>query len=157
MTVRRAEDKDAEQVLRLLRQVNKVHHDLRPDLFNLASKYTAEELHAIFTDEGKRVFVCEERGTVLGYIFTILYDHSGDNMLVPIKEMYIDDLCVDEAARGKGVATELYKHAVAYARETGCHNVTLNVWEGNNAALAFYEKMGMKPQKTKLETILDNA
>ena len=82
---------------------------------------------------------------------------SGDNMLVPIKEMYIDDLCVDEAARGKGVATELYKHAVAYARETGCHNVTLNVWEGNSVALAFYEKMGMKPQKTKLETILDNA
>lgn len=157
MTVRRAESKDTEQVLRLLRQVNRVHHDLRPDLFNLATKYTAEELRAIFTDEGKCVFVCEECGTVLGYIFTVQYDHSGDNMLVPIKELYIDDLCVDEAARGKGVATKLYKHAVAYARETGCHNVTLNVWEGNNSALAFYRKMGMKPQKTKLETILDNA
>ena len=97
-------------MLRLLRQVNKVHHDLRPDLFNLASKYTAEELHAIFTDEGTRVFVCEEHGTVLGYIFTILYDHGGDNMLVPVKELYIDDLCVDEAARGKGVATKLFKY-----------------------------------------------
>ena len=105
MTVRRAEDKDAEPVLRLLRQVNRVHHDLRPDLFNLASKYTAEELHAIFTDEGKRVFVCDERGTVLGYIFTILYDHNGDNMLVPIKELYIDDLCVARAWRPSCIST----------------------------------------------------
>ena len=157
MTIRRAENRDAAQVLHLLEQVNAVHHDIRPDLFNLATKYTGEELQKIFADSSKPVFVYDDGERVLGYIFTVLIDHSGDNMLVPIKEMYIDDLCVNEAARGKGVATELYKHAVAYARETGCHNVTLNVWEGNNAALAFYEKMGMKPQKTKLETILDNA
>lgn len=156
MNIRRAEAKDTAQVLDLLEQVNLVHHNIRPDLFNLATKYTDEELQKIFENASTPVFVYEENGKVLGYIFTCLIDHSGDNMLVPIKELYIDDLCVDEAARGQHVATKLYQHTVEYAKQTGCHNVTLNVWEGNDGALAFYRKMGMKTQKTKLEVIVNN-
>lgn len=152
--IRIANEKDTAAVLRLLGQVNRVHHDLRPDLFNLATKYTAAELETIFADENTRVFVCEENGSVLGYVFTVLIDHQGDNMLVPVKELYIDDLCVDEAARGKGVATKLFAYVRQYAREKGCYHITLNVWEGNDSALAFYRKMGMTPQKTKLEIIV---
>ncbi len=152
--IRIANEKDTAAVLRLLEQVNRVHHDLRPDLFNLATKYTAAELETIFADEDTRVFVCEENGSVLGYVFTVLIDHQSDNMLVPVKELYIDDLCVDEAARGKGVATKLFAYVRQYAREKGCYHITLNVWEGNDSALAFYRKMGMTPQKTKLEIIV---
>ena len=154
MTIRRAESRDAAQVLHLLEQVNAVHHDIRPDLFNLATKYTGEELQEIFADNSKPVFVYDDGEKVLGYIFTMLLDHSGDNMLVPVKELYIDDLCVDEAARGQKIATRLYEHVLDFAREAGCHNVTLNVWEGNEGAMAFYRKMGMGVQKTKLETVL---
>ena len=152
--IRIANEKDTAAVLRLLEQVNRVHHDLRPDLFNLATKYTAADLELLFADEDTRVFVCEENGSVLGYVFTVLIDHQSDNMLVPVKELYIDDLCVDEAARGKGVATKLFAYVRQYAREKGCYHITLNVWEGNDSALAFYRKMGMTPQKTKLEIIV---
>ena len=41
-----------------------------------------------------------------------------------------------------------------YAREQGCYDVTLNVWEGNDNARAFYEKMGMFVKETQMETIL---
>jgi ribosomal protein S18 acetylase RimI-like enzyme len=40
------------------------------------------------------------------------------------------------------------------ARETGCYNVTLNVWAENPSAIAFYKAQGMKPQKYGMETIL---
>lgn len=152
--IRRAEDKDIPQVLHLLEQVNRVHHEIRPDLFRLATKYTGDELRRIFTDDDAPVFVYEENGQVCGYIFTVLLDHSRNHMLTPIKELYIDDLCVDEAARGRGVATALYRHVLDFAKRAGCHNVTLNVWSGNDGALAFYQKMGMQPQKTKLETVI---
>ena len=36
----------------------------------------------------------------------------------------------------------------------GCHNITLNVWEGNDPALSFYRKMGMQVQKTTMEVVL---
>lgn len=154
MTIRNAKESDTAQVLKLLAQVNLVHHIIRPDLFNIATKYTRDELLLIFSDESTPVFVCEQNGEVLGYLFAVIIDHGGSQMLTPVKELYIDDLCVDETARGKGVATALFEHAKAFARQIGCHNLTLNVWEGNDGALAFYKKMGMLPQKTKLETLL---
>ena len=71
-----------------------------------------------------------------------------------MKTLYIDDLCVDEATRGRGVGRSLFDHVLAYAREAGCHDVTLNVWELNPGARAFYERMGMRPLKTCMETLL---
>ena len=68
--------------------------------------------------------------------------------------VYIDDICVDEAARGLGVGRALYDHILAFAREKGAYNVTLNVWSCNPGAMAFYEKLGLVPYKVGMEKIL---
>ncbi len=74
--------------------------------------------------------------------------------LVPYSYLYIDDLCVEENAQGSGVAEALFRFAADRAKELGCYEITLNVWEGNDRARHFYEKMGLKPQKTYMEMIL---
>ena len=54
--IRRAESRDTEAVLRLLVQVNMVHHLGRPDLFKgPATKYSAEELAEMVHSAGKRL------------------------------------------------------------------------------------------------------
>ncbi|MBO6055232.1 MAG: GNAT family N-acetyltransferase [Oscillospiraceae bacterium] len=153
--IRPAKKEDIPRILELLIQVDMVHHRIRPDLFNgPVTKYSESELGAILSDETTPVFVFpDEDGRVLGYVFCVLKEQHGP-LLTEMKTLYIDDLCVDEAARGRHVGTALYDYACAYARQLGCYNVTLNVWEGNDAARQFYEKMGMKPQKTGMETIL---
>ena len=81
--------------------------------------------------------------------------HTKDNpVLCDRKVLYIDDICVDEAARGRRVGEAIYRHIVAYAKSLGCHNVTLNVWTCNPGAMKFYEKLGMKPYKIGMEQIL---
>ena len=55
---------------------------------------------------------------------------------------------------GTVLGAELYRHVVRTAEETGCDSVTLNVWSVNGEAAAFYERMGMKPLKTMMETRL---
>ena len=75
-------------------------------------------------------------------------------MLTDIKTLYIDDLCVDEAMRGAHIGKALYEAAVALARESGCYNLTLNVWSCNPSALRFYEAQGLLPQKIGMELIL---
>ncbi len=152
--IRKAEERDIPRVLALLEQVNKIHHEGRPDLFNLATKYSDEDLKGIFSDEKTPVFVFEEDCTVQGYIFCVLKETKGDRLLADIKTLYIDDLCVDAAARRKHVGQKLYEHVLSYAKSIGCYNVTLNVWALNPAAQAFYEKMGMKAQKVCMEKIL---
>ena len=154
--VRKAERKDIPTVLRLLVQVNMVHHNGRPDLFKgPVTKYTETQLLEIFADPKTPVFVCEdESGAVRGYVMCIMKQHLNDNLMTDIKTLYIDDLCVDETVRGTGIGKALYEYAVAFARESGCYNVTLNVWSLNPSAQRFYEKVGMKPQKIGMEYIL---
>jgi ribosomal protein S18 acetylase RimI-like enzyme len=74
--------------------------------------------------------------------------------VVSFKYMYIDDLCVDSACRGKGIGKKLFAHVCKEAKALGCRDITLNVWEGNDSARAFYESLGMKVQKTTMEITL---
>ena len=155
MQIRRADERDLAGLDALLSQVLEVHAAGRPDLFRTGTrKYTDDELRVLLADDARPVFVAVEGGSVLGHAFCVLEDHAGSASLQPVRTLYIDDICVDEAARGHGVATALYRHVVAYARGLGCHNVTLNVWECNPGARAFYDAMGLVPQKTCLEQVL---
>lgn len=155
MEIRRAEAGDLAGVHRLLEQVLAVHAEGRPDLFRAGTrKYTDEELLGIFADDARPVFVAVEGGAVLGHAFCELNDYRQSNNMQRILSLYIDDICVDEKSRGRHVGTALYRHVLDYARELGCHNVTLNVWECNPGARAFYEAMGMSVQKTCLEQVL---
>lgn len=155
-TIRRAEQKDIPDVFRLLKQVNKLHHDGRPDLFKWpATKYTAQELETIFNNDRTPVFVCtDSQDQVLGYAFCVLKQEVDNHILTDIRSLYIDDLCVDEKIRGQHVGSDLYAHVLEYARSIGCYNVTLNVWSLNESAMKFYEKQGLKPQKVGMEVIL---
>ena len=154
--IRRAEEKDMDRVLELLVQVNMVHHLARPDLFNgPATKYTREELRDIFRSDDTPVFVWTDDGDrVQGYAFCIMKQAVNDHILTDIRTLYIDDLCVDEDARGRHIGTELYRYVLDYARSRGCYNVTLNVWADNPSAHAFYVRQGMHVQKYGMETIL---
>lgn len=154
--IRRAENRDIDDVLRLLVQVNMVHHNGRPDLFKgPTTKYSADELRSIFCDDSRPVFVCaDESERVLGYAFCIFQQQANSQLMTDIKTLYIDDLCVDEACRGQHVGTALYAHVLDFARASGCYNVTLNVWACNESAMRFYEKRGLKVQKIGMEAIL---
>ena len=152
--IRKASNKDIHRIIELLHQVNMVHHVIRPDLFKPhTTKYNEQELEAMFKDNSKPVFVYDD-GEVLGYAFCQLTEVKDHLLLEDNKSLYIDDICVDEKARGKHVGKALYEYVRDYARSIGCHNITLNVWEGNNPAICFYKNMGMQVQKTTMEIIL---
>lgn len=145
-------------ILDLLRQVGQVHHQIRPDLFRPgAQKYDVPALEAILQDSDRPVLVALNEGKVTGYAFCILQRVQDDPVLRDRKNLYIDDLCVDADCRGRGVASALYRQVCAYARDLGCQAVTLNVWCGNDRAMAFYEKCGLKPQKIGMEYILQES
>lgn len=152
MVIRIAEEKDIPGILALLQQVGEVHHRLRPDIFRTgAQKYDATALKALFKDAERPIFVAEKEGSVLGYCFCIHKTCENHPIFLDRKELYIDDLCVDEGCRGSGIAAALYRHTREYAKESGCNVITLNVWCGNDRARHFYEKMGMTPRNITME------
>ena len=129
-----------------------VHHAIRPDLFKPnTTKYHEQELEALLEDDNKPVFVFDSGDDVLGHAFCMITEVRDDKLLQNIKTLYIDDICVDEKARGKHVGKALYEYVRDYAQSIGCNNITLNVWVGNDAAFSFYRSRGMRVQKTTME------
>ncbi len=150
--VRRATVKDIPFLLALLSQVLEVHASIKPDYFVSGyTKYNSTELEDILDDESKRVYVAEINGAAVGYAFCDIKEMPAKPFVQHFKYMYIDDICIDSNFRGKGVATKIFEHVKEEAGALGCRDITLNVWTGNRRAFAFYQKMGMKPQKTTME------
>lgn len=152
MEIRFANTGDIPRMIDLLQQVGEVHHQIRPDLFRAgAQKYDAEALKKLLADPSRPIVAGVVDGKMVGYAFCILQDVKNDPALCDRKSLYIDDLCVDAALRGAGVAEAIFNGVVDYAKSIDCDAVTLNVWSGNDRALHFYEKCGFRPQKMGME------
>ncbi len=156
MKIRRAATKDIPELNDMLMQINLIHHKGRPDIFKSGmTKYNGEELKNLLVDDLRPIFVAVDNcDKAVGYAFCDIQQHINDSNLTDIKTLYLDDLCVNESNRGEHVGTELLNFVFDYAKEIGCYNVTLNVWNINQRAFDFYSKNGMQPMKVYMEKIL---
>lgn len=155
IVIRRAKETDIIAIDKLLYEVHKLHSDARPDLFKVgAKKYTDEELKKIIANDETPIFVAEKEDEIWGYCFCVHKQFVNDNNMTDIKTLYIDDLCVEEKARGQHFGKLLYDYVLNYAKENNFYNVTLNVWADNTNAISFYEKLGLKIQKIGMEKII---
>ncbi len=153
VTIRPAIPQDATRINELLYQVAKVHADGRPDIFKpAAKKYTDEELIGIMECDTTPIFVAvNETNVVMGYAFCVdktIRDHT---LFLDKKTLYIDDICVDEKARGQHIGRQIFAHIDKYAKENEYDSITLNVWAFNEGAYKFYENCGMNPQRIMME------
>lgn len=157
MEIRMANTGDIPQILELLLQVGEVHHQIRPDIFCAgAQKYDTAALAQLLANPDRPIFAAVDGEKLLGYAFCIHKRTHGDPVLRDSHSLYIDDLCVDETIRGQHVGKALYDAVCAYARSCGCDTITLNVWCGNDRAMAFYEKRGMTPRNIHMEYRLED-
>ena len=155
MEIRFAQPKDVDGILAFLRQVGRVHHMGRPDIFRGdAQKYDAQQVLSMLDSSDTPIFVAAEADQVLGYGFCMKKAYRNDPVIADHTTLYIDDLCVDERCRGQHIGTAIYEEICRYAKACRCYNVTLNVWSCNESAMRFYESLGMQPQKIGMETIL---
>ena len=152
--IRRAIITDIPCLIDLLSEVAMVHHRLRPDLFKPnTTKYAEHELATIIADEQSPIFVYDEEG-IKAYAFCRIQEMKDDRLLQDRKTLYIDDLCVTEHSRGRHIGSKLFAYVREYAQTIECDAITLNVWEGNEAAMHFYRSIGMAVQKTGMEMAL---
>ncbi|MFR0600113.1 GNAT family N-acetyltransferase [Lactobacillus equicursoris] len=142
--------------MKLLSQVLEIHASIRPDIFKPGTtKYTNDELAKLIKDDQKPIYVAvNDEDEVLGYVFTQLQEQPFSTNMVQFKSIFIDDLCVDSTARSQGVGRALLDFVKEEGKRLGCYEITLNVWAGNDSAIRFYEKNGLKTKETTMEYIL---
>ncbi len=154
--IRQANINDISGIISLLYQVHDVHAKGRPDIFQKGGiKYDENQLAEVLKNENTPVYIYEnESGEILGHLFCEIQITEENHATKGRKNLYIDDICIDQSARGQHIGTALYEYAACLAKNMGCNSIILSVWELNSGARKFYEKCGMKPLKTYMEQVL---
>ncbi len=137
-----ARPEDFEAVNALARQAHAVHLAWRPDLFQPVEYPFGPEDYRQKTEENRILLACEGE-EILAYA---AYDirKTENPMLTPRTVLLLDNLCVDEAHRKKGIASKLLRHLCALAKEWGCTDFELGCHPENAAGIALYESLGMR-------------
>ncbi|MCI5774286.1 MAG: GNAT family N-acetyltransferase [Erysipelotrichaceae bacterium] len=152
ITMRLAQKQDIPAILQLLNEVLEVHAAIRPDIFiPNTTKYQYAQLSAMINDQDKPIIVaCDELDQVVGYAFC-LFEKIDHPFMHQRKLLYVDDICVNKKFQHQHIGTMIFTSIKQLAITHDCDTITLNVWEGNDQAWHFYQKMGMTKRKTMLE------
>jgi ribosomal protein S18 acetylase RimI-like enzyme len=105
---------------------------------------TLEEIHAttaILLDDPNTEFLlaASGEGALAAGVCQLRYRLS---VWTGAEDCWLEDLFVDDGARGTGLGRALVEAAFERARQRGCRRIELDVNEQNTAAIAFYESLG---------------
>ena len=118
---------------------------LVPQLSRSASPPDREELAEIVRSPATEVLVArDDGGAIVGSLTLALFR-------IPTGvRAWIEDVVVDESARGRGVGEALTREAIRLAREAGARTVDLTSRPSREAANRLYEKIGFRPRETNV-------
>jgi ribosomal protein S18 acetylase RimI-like enzyme len=132
-SIRRAISEDAARVAPLFDKYRQFYG--QPSKPAVAETFLVERLD----QEQSIVFVAEsEDGTILG--FSQLYPGFSSVRVAPT--FVLNDLFVEEQARGRGVARRLLEAAEDFARSSGVLSLSLSTAQDNHPAQQLYREMG---------------
>jgi GNAT superfamily N-acetyltransferase len=137
-----------EEVIQATPDVHQALAHLLPQLNAKLPIPTIERLQAIMADPASTLLVARDGENIVGTTTLIVYTTP-----FWIKAR-LDEVVVDESARGKGVGTALVKASLEIAREKGVEVVELQSGVQREAANRFYPKLGFKLRETNVYRIV---
>jgi len=150
--IRPAQKEDYPAVSRLLLQIAKQHAELRPDLFRPKAKLSERSYRKLLKKAEKNpILVAVQENRVVGHMFTEVIQQKKKHHKQARRVFYIDDLCIDETCRGRGLGRKFMEEAALLARINRCDSLELNVFQCNEGAIRFYENMGFTVQRVTME------
>ncbi len=126
----------------LAQQIHRMHVRWRPDIYEIATEMWPQERFCNAVSQ-RQLFVAKQGDLVVGYVLVKIRNYE---MVGHVRRsvLLIDEICVDEASRNRGIGTEMMTEVRAIAAAYGCTDMQLGVYPQNNEALAFYQKCGFR-------------
>jgi ribosomal protein S18 acetylase RimI-like enzyme len=153
MNIRIAKLDDLEKIIHLEEQIFKLHSEGRPDwIDNNKIGFNTEYYKSIIENPDKGiVFVAEENNNIIGHCIVIIYEIKEHFLMKDMKNINIEDLCIEREYQKKGIGRKLFEEAIKYGRNIKANILELGVWDFNKNAVDFYEHLGMKTRLRKME------
>ena len=117
---------------------------LLPQLSRSAAPPTAESLGEVVGSPACHLLVAQGPGGIVGSLTLVVFP-------IPTgQRAWIEDVVVDEAARGGGVGAKLNEAALDLARRLGARTVDLTSRPSREAANRLYQRLGFAPRETNV-------
>jgi ribosomal protein S18 acetylase RimI-like enzyme len=143
LTIRKAKSKDIINLQKLYQQVDILHYQALPEIFNSVDEFqrTYSWFEARFRDDDYCILVAEYKDEILGLV-EIQIRQTKHPLLKPRKYGHIRDIIVDEAWRKQGIGKSLMQNAHKWAKQQGASSVEIIAFSFNLEALSFYRNLG---------------
>ena len=152
MEIRTANCTDIDKILLLVEQIAKFHSDARPDWIDgKKMPVNYEFIEKCLENNNWRIFVAEEENIIAGFCVVQINEIKEHCILYDMTNIEIQDLCVDERYRKKGIGKKLFENVKLFAKEKNAKFIELSVWEFNQNAKKFYEHLEMKTKINRME------
>lgn len=149
MKIQAGTEKDYEQAEALMQQVQKLHIELRPDIYKEADVILSREEYGAAMEEGK-VFLAKEGEKVCGLLL-LSERHITAQKAVERQVLFVDAVVVDEKSRRQGIGTQLLDFAKELAKSYD--GLELQVNARNAEARRLYEQYGFREKSVNMELV----
>jgi diamine N-acetyltransferase len=151
ITVRRAAAGDYAALSELFDEIDGLHRARLPHVFREPGAAARQEhFAALMLDESTPLWVAEAGGELVGFVQAIVRDAPDMPVLVPRRYAIVDSIAVKAGYQGRGIGRLLMDTAQEWAAANGATSVELNVYEFNETAIAFYERLGYRSLSRKM-------
>jgi ribosomal protein S18 acetylase RimI-like enzyme len=119
-------------------------NQLVPQLSSSASPLTSDDVEALIANPAVSVFIAKNDGAIVGTLTLVVF---------PIPSglrAWIEDVVVDEGARGLGAGVALTEAAIAESKRRGAKSIDLTSRPSREAANAMYVKLGFIQRETNV-------
>jgi ribosomal protein S18 acetylase RimI-like enzyme len=117
-------------------------NDLLPQLSASPQRLTEQDLHTVIQSDTTRLLMAEEDDRYIGSLTLVVFRIPSGT------RARIEDLVVQETARGRGVGRALVQKAIEMAKALGAEAVDLTTHPSREAANALYKKLGFARRET---------
>ncbi len=149
--IRLAKTQDYERIETIMKQVQQLHIDWRPDLYKQAETVLPYEefLEAV---KNETFVVAEVAGEVIG-LLSYIPRHVASGIQVTREVLFIDSMAIDEKYRGNGIGHQLFDFIKNIAREKNFDGIELQVNAKNISAKKMYESYGFTEKSINMELL----
>ncbi len=157
ISVRKATAADYGSVCELFNEMDALHRDNLPHIFQQPNGAAREEDYylGLVADASVALLLAEVGGDVVGFVHAAVRDTPAIPVFVPRRYAVVDGIAVRPAFQNQGIGRRLMEGAQAWAIARGATSIQLNVYEFNEPAISFYEGLSYRTLSRKMSRELE--
>ncbi len=152
ISVRKAAADDYHSLCKLFDEIDALHRDHLPHMFQKPGGAAREQDYysELIADRNIALLIAEAGGELVGFVHAIVRDTPAFPVFVPRRYAIVDGIVVKSEFQNHGIGRMLMDKMQAWATANGATSIELNVYEFNETAISFYERLGYQTFSRKM-------